>query len=627
MAGIKTIRDNLTGTFSKIIVGAIAVTFAMFFGWGTMFSNSDVNIIASVNGEKIDLYDLDLEMARVQSILAQRFEDPDFTVEEETLKSLALNSLITDALILDFLKQNQIEVLDLTAYKLLSKNEIFQDNGQFSLEKVNTFARQNGFLPGKYIESISDDIAINYWRMGLGASSFITSKELNQNIKLANQTRDVTFTKINQAEIEGSIKLADEEVLNFFEENSSFFQSEEKAKVNFIEISLKDLEEKQLIDEVVIKKEYQAYLDSFDSTSRRSASHLMLNISEERNEEEALLLAEEIKKKIEKGNDFQELVNEFSDDEGTKNSGGSLGVSDGNAFPEEFEIALENMEEEQVSNPILLETSIHLLKLTNIQTPIPEEYESKKEGIKQSLVEEAANLEYIDSIELAAELTYTADNLEALAAELNMQLKTKDFFSKGEAEGLFKEKSLLNSIFDDSSVKEGNISELIEINNQYGIVFELEGFQAKKTKDFQSVKEEAKSLLTNNLIREKMNLLERSMVGKMDGGSSLEEVSKENELKVESYKSVSRDSSLFTQNVLAEIFNEPKSNIGRSYSSVSLTNGDTLIFRLDKVTYLNNEVADDQKDSLESFFLEERSESELVDLQISMQDSASVLIN
>ena len=463
--------------------------------------------------------------------------------------------------------------------------------------------------------------------MGLGASSFITSKELNQNIKLANQTRDVTFTKINQAEIEGSIKLAEEDILNFFEENPSFFQSEEKAKVNFIEISLKDLEEKLMIDEVVIKNEYQAYLDSFDSTIRRSASHLMLNISEERNEEEALLLAGEIKKKIDNGNDFQKLVQEFSDDEGTKNSGGSLGVSDGNAFPEEFEIALENMEEGQVSNPIFLDTSIHLLKLTSIQTPIPEEYGLKKEGIKQSLVEEAANLEYIDSIELAAELTYTSDNLEALAKELNMQIKTKNFFSKGEAEGLFKERSLLTSIFDDPSVKKGSLSELIEINNQYGIVFELEGFQEKKTKDFQSVKEEAKSLLTNNLIREKMNLLERSMVSKMDGGSSLEEVSKENELKVESYKSVSRDSSLFTQNALMEIFNEPKSNIGRSYSSVSLTNGDTLIFRLDKVTYLNNEVADDQKDSLESFFLEERSESELVDLQISMQDSASVFIN
>ena len=627
MAGIKTIRDNLTGTLSKIIVGAIAVTFAMFFGWGTMISNSDVNIIASVNGEKIDLYDLDLEMARVQSILVQRFEDPDFTVEEETLKSLALNSLITDALILDFLKQNQIEVLDLTAYKLLSKNEIFQDNGEFSLGKVNTFARQNGFLPGKYIESISDDIAINYWRMGLGASSFITSKELNHNIKLTNQTRDITFTKINQAEIEGSINLTDEEVLNFYEENPSFFQSEEKAKVNFIEISLKDLEEKLLIDEVVIKNEYQSYLDSFDSTIRRSASHLMLNISEGRNEEETLLLAGEIRNKIEKGNDFQELVQEFSDDEGTKNSGGSLGISDGNAFPEEFEIALENMQEGQVSNPIFLDTSIHLLKLTSIQTPLPEEYELKKEGIQQILVEEAANLEYIDSIELAAELTYTSDNLEALAKELNMQVKTKNFFSRGEAEGLFKERALLNSIFNDPSMKKGSLSELIEINNQYGIIFELEAFQEEKIKDFQNVKEEAKSLLTNNLIAEKMNLLETSMVGKMDAGSSLEEVSKEKELKVESYKSVSRDSSLFTQNVLTEIFNKPKSNIGRSYSAVSLTNGDTLIFRLDKVTYLNTEVTEDQNDFLESFFLEERSESELVNLHISMQDSASVLIN
>jgi len=627
MAGIKTIRDNLTGTLSKIIVGAIAVTFAMFFGWGTMISNSDVNIIASVNGEKIDLYDLDLEMARVQSILAQRFEDPDFAVEEETLKTLALNSLITDALILDFLKQNQIEVLDLTAYKLLSKNEIFQDNGEFSLGKVNTFARQNGFLPGKYIESISDDIAINYWRMGLGASSFITSKELNHNIKLTNQTRDITFTKINQAEIEGSINLTDEEVLNFYEENPSFFQSEEKAKVNFIEISLKDLEEKLLIDEVVIKNEYQSYLDSFDSTIRRSASHLMLNISEGRNEEETLLLAREIRNKIEKGNDFQELVQEFSDDEGTKNSGGSLGISDGNAFPEEFEIALENMQEGQVSNPIFLDTSIHLLKLTSIQIPIPEEYKLKKEGIKQSLVEEAANLEYIDSIELATELTYSSDNLEALAKEINMEIKTTNFFSEREAEGLFKERALLNSIFNDPSMKKGSLSELIEINNQYGIIFELEGFQEEKIKDFQSVKEEAKSLLTNNLIAEKMNLLERSMVDKMDAGSSLEEVSKEKELKVESYKSVSRDSSLFTQNVLTEIFNKPKSNIGRSYSAVSLTNGDTLIFRLDKVTYLNTEVTEDQNDFLESFFLEERSESELVNLHISMQDSASVLIN
>ena len=99
-------------------------------------------------------------------------------------------------------------MLDLSAYKLLAQNEIFQEEGKFSLGKVNTFARQNGFLPGKYIQSISEDIALNFWRVGLGASSFLTSTELNQNIELANQTRDITFTKINKKDIEEKIKFS-----------------------------------------------------------------------------------------------------------------------------------------------------------------------------------------------------------------------------------------------------------------------------------------------------------------------------------------------------------------------------------------------------------------------------------
>ena len=59
MAGIQTIRDNFDSLFTKIIVGAIVIAFSLFFGWGTMFSNSDADAVAFVNGNKIDLYDLD----------------------------------------------------------------------------------------------------------------------------------------------------------------------------------------------------------------------------------------------------------------------------------------------------------------------------------------------------------------------------------------------------------------------------------------------------------------------------------------------------------------------------------------------------------------------------------------
>ena len=133
MAGIQNIRDNLGSPFVKILTAAIVITFALFFGWGTVFSTSDANTVASINGKKIDVYDLDLEMARVQSILNQRFDDPNFSVEAEVLKSLALNSLIRDSLVLGFLESHDVEVSNLTAYKLLAKNEAFKEEGKFSI--------------------------------------------------------------------------------------------------------------------------------------------------------------------------------------------------------------------------------------------------------------------------------------------------------------------------------------------------------------------------------------------------------------------------------------------------------------------------------------------------------------
>ena len=122
-------------------------------------------------------------------------------------------------------------------------------------------------------------------------------------------------------------------------------------------------------------------------------------------------------------------------------------------------------------------------------------------------------------------------------------------------------------------------------------------------------------------------LASHKLLTELEAGSSLEDVANENQLKVDSYKSINRDSSMYTRSVLLEIFNEPKSNIGNSYSYTTLSNGDEIIFRLDKVTQLNTEVSEEERDSLKSFFLGERAETELITLQTNMQESAAVVVN
>jgi len=230
-------------------------------------------------------------------------------------------------------------------------------------------------------------------------------------------------------------------------------------------------------------------------------------------------------------------------------------------------------------------------------------------------------------LELAADLTFSLDNLELLSEELKLEIKTKDFFSRTEAEGIFKESILLDAIFNDSTIKKGNLSELIEIDDQNAIILEVTNFQEQETKGFEVVEEEAKTKLIDELSRERLESLQSKILGLLEQGSSLDDVSKENKIKVQTYKSVTRDSSLFTRNVLLEIFNEPRSNLGKFYSSVSFANGDILIFRLDGVQDSSQEFVGEQKESLKNFFLAERSESELADLRINMQEVASVVIN
>ena len=73
MAGIQSIRKHSSGFFAKVIVGSIIVTFALFFGWGTVFTGSNVNNIAKINGNNINVVDLSFETKTQEYLFNQRF--------------------------------------------------------------------------------------------------------------------------------------------------------------------------------------------------------------------------------------------------------------------------------------------------------------------------------------------------------------------------------------------------------------------------------------------------------------------------------------------------------------------------------------------------------------------------
>ena len=427
--------------------------------------------------------------------------------------------------------------------------------------------------------------------------------------------------------MEDSINLTEEKILNFYDQNHNLFQTPERAKARYLEISLKEFSKNLKVEPNEVVKEYESYRESFDTSIRRSASHLMIKISDKISQTEALSIAEDLKRKIESGDNFELLVEQYSEDEGTKNSGGILGISDGELFPSKFEEVLLTLEVGEVSNPVFLDDSVHLLKLTNIQSPKPEDFDSLKISLEKELSSSLALTSFLDLLEKAADMTFSLNNLDDLSKVLKLEIKETGLFTRSKPDLNFNEEALLDKLFSDFSLREkGKISEVIELNEERAIIFEIVEFQNKETKEFKKVKELVRTELKNNLLEEKLFTLEKKILNDLNQGRNISEVSELEDFRFERYKELGRDSSLLPKQVLIEVFNTPRSSYKENlYSSVYLPQGEILIFKLDNINEAQHKFSEDQIDSFENVLKRERSQSELLDLQYGMQNYAQII--
>ena len=625
MAGIQDIRNNLDGTVVKFIVGFIVIAFVGSIGWSAFFSSTDANEVASVNDIKINVTDLNFEMRAQDYYFQERFGDQDFNLDEEMLQKISIESLVRKASILSFLEESSLIITDNIAYRELAKDESFEEGGKFSLSKFEAIARSQGYVPSAYLKRIKEDIALGFWREGAGASTFITNSEIAENLRLAEQSRDVEFIRLNMQAVLNKTTTTTEDVKNFYNNNSNLFLTNKLAKVKYIELSSKNLKEDVSVDEQILKEEYDLYIQNFDASIKKTISHLMVNVNGDRNKSEALVLANDLKSQIESGGSFTDLVKEYSDDEGTKDNGGDLGVTDGSVFPPEFEEVIATMEEGALSNPIELDESIHLLLLKDIQTPIPDTYEEKRATILSSISEDLASDRFVELLDQASDLTFSLNDLEAIAKELNLLTQEANYFSKAEAADVLNQPQVLELLFENLDFQTDPTIEVLETAENQAIIILLEDFKPEEVKPFETIELQATVMHKKELAKRELDALEAKVIETLDQGSNLTIIAEEQNVELENYQDLSRNSSLLPGTVMLDIFNLPRNNLDKAFGSSKLDNGDSIVYQLMAVKDKETAITPEEKLTFRAFIGEERQVSELSELQLASQESAEII--
>lgn len=98
-------------------------------------------------------------------------------------------------------------------------------------------------------------------------------------------------------------------------------------------------------------------------------------------------LAEKVYQEAKKGASFDQLAYKYSEDAGTKNSGGDLDYVKSDSLLPEMQKAVENMSPGDIKGPIKTKLGYHIIKLDSFRTQKNPEYIKNKDLIERALVE------------------------------------------------------------------------------------------------------------------------------------------------------------------------------------------------------------------------------------------------
>jgi len=575
---LESLRNFLTGPRLFFVIAACALPF-VFLG-STSLLNQDTTRLGSVNGETVT--DSDFQVA--SNITIQRFktlygEEFDFSLlDEDTQMNQIKNELIVQKSLLS--QARSLGLINNTTRELAKKqimsNPMFQMDGLFNEGIYEAQVNSNGHTKESYIKLMTDLVATELFRSSLSSEPFYTENEVVEIASLLEQTINVDFIKIDSEKLNSNITNTNDELEEFYNDNEYMFYSDEERKFEYILLTPDDYRSKVVIPNNYINDSYDDYLSKATERNQIRISHIMVDKVNYDNDTDAFKAIQEIESQLLSGAGFSELALEYSEDPVSRENGGDLEYFSPDFFDEKFAEAIKDLKLNDISRIVELDSSFHVIKVTEYQEAEILSFDEMKESITSNLVDSESLALMKDDYDIAYDLIDSNSSITSISNSLSAQITETDFVS-------------LNNFatdINDRRVKEYIFSPDTQLNVPYAIdleesilVVSLKEINESALKDLESVSLVANDMLSSRKGKDKQSLLEKEIELSKSDGTLDDFISAYTYVTKDNFININRYSSLMPQEIISELF---KQSLGDSVTLVS-NNNDTYIVDIIKV--------------------------------------------
>ncbi|MDP1664943.1 MAG: SurA N-terminal domain-containing protein [Methylobacter sp.] len=524
------IREKAQGAFAWGILIIICVPFAL---WGIQnyLDTGEEAPVASV-GDK-DFFQRDVNKAYEQ--YSQNLQG--LTINEQTLKAQALEKLIKDEVLLQYVHDKGLVTTDDTAREFIQTLPYFQVDGKFDEKRYKTMLGLQKMSSAEFVNRIKNALIMEQFQRSIIDSSFATKYDVESFFKIQNQQRDVDYVTVTVQKL--TEQPSEQEIEAYYQQHQDLYQIPEQVSVEYIELSLEDIAKTIAVTDDKLKAFYEEQKDQYTTAERRKISHILFAINDKVDEKAALEKALKAQKEL-ANKDFAALAAEVSDDKLTAKTGGDLGLFNVGVMEKSFEDAASALKLGEVSSPVKSAFGYHLIKVTELVPGEVKPFDSVKNEVTKAYQKVQAENAFYEAGETLTEMSYeNPDNLKTVADALGITIKKSALFTKDKGDGIAADEKIRNAAFTEE-VLQGNNSTPIELGTDRLVVLRLLEHKAAAARELKDVKSDIVAVLLADKAKQQAVEKAGQIKTRLQAGESIQAVAAENKLQVKTVAGLTR---------------------------------------------------------------------------------------
>lgn len=381
----------------------------------------------------------------------------------------------------------------------------FHDEGRFSVQKYSDFLQRLGIDANMYQNSVRYSLALEQVTEPVTAALSVPVAVEKAVLASLLQERSVRLRLFEASTYFAENEPTEAEAKSWYEHNKESLKV--PASVDAQYIILNEAAAVKAVPQPTdteLEQYYESNKARYASPERRSINHIQLNLPAAATPEQVAEVeqkATELKQQLDaEPAKFAELAKQYSDDAGSKQSGGRLGMLAKGDIPELDELAF-SPAETGIYGPLRIDNALHIIQLDSIEAAVTKPFADVRDDLIHEVRLQVASDRFA---ELSSELVLLANDahqsLEDISTRLELPIHTvKGVGQAGMVAGaeqtedtaiFTKYPQLRETLFSHALLEEGATSGVVELSPTELVVLKVSEHTPAYVPEFDKVKNE-----------------------------------------------------------------------------------------------------------------------------------------